>query len=70
MQLVMKQQNIAMGLGGGRKRADLGALWCNFTHDATMWPIHGEYQCGKCGRHYPVPWTEARSSNSSMGARA
>jgi hypothetical protein len=34
----------------------LGALWCVFTHDSLMWPIHGRYQCRACGRHYPVPW--------------
>jgi hypothetical protein len=22
-----------------------------------MWPIHGQYQCGDCGRRYSVPWT-------------
>src|SRR6266545_1721145 len=35
---------------------NLGALWCTFMHDSPMWPIHGEYQCRTCGRHYPVPW--------------
>jgi hypothetical protein len=34
----------------------LGVLWCTFMHDSPMWPIHGEYQCRACGRHYPVPW--------------
>ena len=34
----------------------LGVFWCTFTHDSPMWPIHGEYQCRNCGRHYPVPW--------------
>jgi len=33
-----------------------GTLWCDFMHDAPMWPIHGEYQCRICGRRYPVPW--------------
>jgi hypothetical protein len=35
---------------------ELGVLWCTFMHDSPMWPIHGEYQCRTCGRHYPVPW--------------
>jgi hypothetical protein len=35
---------------------ELGALWCTFMHDSPMWPIHGEYRCRTCGRHYPVPW--------------
>jgi hypothetical protein len=34
----------------------LGAWWCEVMHDSTMWPIHGEYRCGTCGRSYPVPW--------------
>jgi hypothetical protein len=34
----------------------LGAMWCGFMHDSPMWPIHGQYQCRACGRHYPVPW--------------
>jgi hypothetical protein len=33
-----------------------GTLWCDFMHDAPMWPIHGEYECRICGRRYPVPW--------------
>jgi hypothetical protein len=38
----------------------LGALWCDLMHDSPMWPIHGEYQCRTCGRHYGVPWAEQR----------
>jgi hypothetical protein len=34
----------------------LHTLWCALMHDSLMWPIHGEYQCRTCGRHYPVPW--------------
>jgi hypothetical protein len=34
----------------------LGAMWCGFMHDSPMWPIHGQYQCRTCGRHYPVQW--------------
>ena len=34
----------------------LGAAWCLAMHDAAMWPIHGEYECRTCGRHFPVPW--------------
>jgi hypothetical protein len=34
----------------------LGTLWCALMHDSPMWPIHGEYRCRTCGRHYPVPW--------------
>jgi hypothetical protein len=38
----------------------LGEAWCGLMHDAAMWPIHGEYECRTCGRHYPVPWSSAR----------
>ena len=38
----------------------LGTLWCAFMHDAPMWPIHGQYECRTCGRHYPVPWSAER----------
>jgi hypothetical protein len=34
----------------------LGAMWCGFMHNSPMWPIHGQYQCRTCGRHYPVQW--------------
>jgi hypothetical protein len=33
-----------------------GTSWCGLMHDSTMWPIHGQYQCGACGRRYSVPW--------------
>jgi hypothetical protein len=37
----------------------LRALWCAATHDAPMWPIHGQYRCRTCGRSYLVPWAAA-----------
>jgi len=37
----------------------LGAVWCRSMHDSPMWPIHGQYQCRTCGRHYSVPWSAA-----------
>ena len=33
---------------------DLGAIWCGLMHESVMWPIHGQYQCRKCGRRYPA----------------
>lgn len=36
----------------------LGAMWCGLMHNAPMWPIHGQYRCGDCGRQYPVRWAE------------
>ena len=38
--------------------ARVGFLWCEVMHDAPMWPIHGRYECRKCGRHHAVPWAE------------
>ena len=37
-----------------------GTSWYGLMHDSTMWPIHGQYQCGACGRRYSVPWTGDR----------
>jgi hypothetical protein len=34
----------------------LGRFWCKHFHTSVMWPIHGVYECGECGRHYSVPW--------------
>jgi hypothetical protein len=36
----------------------LGSLWCGVMHDAPMWPIHGQYECRRCGRRSPVAWDE------------
>src|SRR5580692_8973281 len=50
-------QDFAEPLAATRNAASkLGAMWCGFMHDAPMWPIHGQYQCRTCGRHYPVQW--------------
>src|SRR5215813_1058082 len=38
----------------------LGTAWCELAHDAPMWPVHGQYECRSCGRHYPVPWSETQ----------
>ena len=38
----------------------LGEAWCGLMHDAAMWPMHGQYTCRTCGRHYPVPWNMER----------
>ena len=41
----------------------LGDLWCTFMHASPMWPIHGKYECGICGRVHPVPWEEQAAAN-------
>jgi outer membrane lipoprotein-sorting protein len=38
----------------------LGALWCGLMHESVMWPIHGQYECRTCGRHFPA-LVEART---------
>jgi hypothetical protein len=45
--------------------AKVGVLWCGLMHDSPMWPIHGQYQCGACGRLYPVGWDADRLTESS-----
>ena len=40
----------------------LAAAWCRLMYDTLMGPAHGQFQCGSCGRRYPVPWMEKRSA--------
>jgi hypothetical protein len=39
-----------------------GASWCGLMHNSPMWPIHGQYECAECGRHYSVPWAQAEQA--------
>jgi len=56
------RQNIDQAFAVGRTTAwKFGTLWCDFMHDAPMWPIHGEYECRICGRRYSVRWAEDRT---------
>lgn len=48
----------------------LGAAWCRLAHDSVMWPIHGEYECRTCGRHYAVPWDGAGPLAASVAQPA
>jgi len=48
----------------------LGSIWCGVAHGATMWPIHGHYRCGNCGRQYRVPWAEPEAAASRRGRQA
>jgi hypothetical protein len=36
----------------------IAELWCDFMHDAPMWPMHGHYECRTCGRRFEVPWMQ------------
>jgi hypothetical protein len=40
----------------------LAVVWCEWMHGSPMWPIHGQYECRICGRHYPIHWAENGSS--------
>jgi hypothetical protein len=46
----------------------VGDAWCRIMHDSPMWPIHGQYQCRRCMRRFPVPW-EAGISAASPQAK-
>jgi hypothetical protein len=39
----------------------LGDIWCNLMHEKPMWPIHGRYECGICGRQHQVTWAGPKS---------
>ncbi len=43
----------------------LGGMWCELTHDSPAWPIHGQYRCRVCGRHYPVRWSGTLLADNS-----
>jgi hypothetical protein len=58
----MKQNLDASATAGAIALERLGTVWCQVMHDAAMWPVHGEYECRSCGRHYPVPWAESRAA--------
>src|SRR5260370_33663937 len=45
----------------------LGTLWCDLIHDSPMWPIHGQYKCRTCGRHYLVPWAGDKALRAPAG---
>jgi hypothetical protein len=51
-------------------KTGIGALWCSLMHDSPMWPIHGHYECGVCGRLYRVPWTETELAGAGRVQRA
>jgi hypothetical protein len=60
MQQQMERTEFSEGLGVSHFNK-IGNLWCELMHTSPMWPIHGQYECGVCGRHYPVPWDSAKS---------
>ena len=33
--------------------------WCQWAHEGSMWPIHGQYRCAQCYRIYGVDWDAA-----------
>ena len=48
----------------GRK---IGMIWCRLAHESLMWPVHGQYECRRCGRHYPA-FAEAPITNQAVKA--
>ena len=44
------------------------AGWCRAFHPKPFWPIHGHYQCPRCLRTYPVPWSEGDRFNRASVA--
>jgi hypothetical protein len=55
----MRQEFTELTASSRETASKLGAIWCRSMHDSPMWPIHGQYQCRTCGRHYSVPWSAA-----------
>jgi len=43
-------------------------LWCRLVHAEPMWPSHGQYECRRCGRRYPVCWQEPSAATSGVPA--
>ena len=48
----------------------LRAAWCYFMHASVRWPIHGWYECGTCGRRYPVPWHRNAPVHGQLRAKS
>jgi hypothetical protein len=64
--MLQQTQRMEFSVGQGKGHLDkLGDLWCIVMHTSPMWPIHGQYECGVCGRHFPVPWDSAGSAQVS-----
>lgn len=58
---ILTTTEFATGAGSGNLTGimrRLGDSWCRLMHDSLMWPIHGQYQCRRCGRRRPVPWAQ------------
>jgi hypothetical protein len=48
-------------------RSNVGTIWCSLAHESVLWPIHGQYECRTCGRHYTA--FENMPAATSAGAR-
>ena len=44
-------------------------LWCRYMHNGALWPMHGSYQCRECFRMRVVPWTDERTTATSVAAK-
>ena len=47
---------------------NVGTLWCKLAHGSVMWPVHGKYECGECGRLYPAFVSSAVASQPAETA--
>ena len=63
----MRPQTEQIEVRQGTWVASWGDLWCRFMHGSPMWPIHGHYECGVCGRRFLVPWEEDRNVQPHAG---
>jgi len=63
----MKQNFTSSAAAGSMAIERLGTAWCRVMHDSAMWPVHGQYECRSCGRHYAVPWAEAARRQRAIG---
>jgi hypothetical protein len=52
----MGRQTEWVDFGQEKWLSKAGDLWCDLMHTSPRWPIHGHYECGVCGRRFPVPW--------------
>lgn len=48
----------------------LAGLWCTLLHDSVMWPIHGQYECRRCGLRRPVPWAQLEDESREPSVSA
>lgn len=38
-------------------------LWCEWMHDAPMWPVNGRYRCRVCQMEWEVGWEDPQEES-------